>query len=59
MDIPPIQLYQFKLETPPSYDTGPDDYGYYIYDNEDINYVLAPTYNWIEIDAKKVGQEHI
>ena len=34
---------------------GPDDYGYYIYDNEDINYVLAPTYNWIEIDAREGG----
>ena len=34
---------------------GPDSYGYYIYDNEDINYVLAPTYNWVEIDAREGG----
>ena len=34
---------------------GPDSYGYYIYDNEDIGYVLAPTYNWIEIDDREGG----
>ena len=34
---------------------GPDSYGYYIYDNEDIDYVLAPTYNWVEIDAREGG----
>ena len=28
---------------------GPDLYGYYIYDSEDIDYDLAPVYNWIEI----------
>ena len=49
--IVPIQI-----GTPTVYDpVGPDDYGYYIYDNEDINYVLAPTYNWIEIDAREGG----
>ena len=25
---------------------GPDQYGYYIYDMNDIDYELAPTYNW-------------
>tara|TARA_B110000438_G_scaffold30683_2_gene30139 strand:+ start:10588 stop:14154 length:3567 start_codon:yes stop_codon:yes gene_type:complete len=34
---------------------GPDSYGYYIYDNEDIGYVLAPTYNWVEIDDREGG----
>ncbi len=34
---------------------GPDAHGYYIYDNEDINYLLAPTYNWMEIDAREGG----
>ena len=28
---------------------GPDQYGYYIYDSGDINYDLAPEYDWIEI----------
>ena len=34
--------------------TGPDTYGYYIYDSED-NYDLAPDYNWIEISD--IGDE--
>ena len=34
---------------------GPDTYGYYIYDNEDIDYLLAPTYNWVEIDEREGG----
>jgi len=28
---------------------GPDAYGYYIYGEEDIDYDLAPEYDWIEI----------
>ena len=28
---------------------GPDNYGYYIYDSNDINYYLHPEYDWIEI----------
>ena len=52
--IVPIQI-----GTPTVYDpVGPDDYGYYIYDNEDINYVLAPTYNWVEIDDREGVLEH-
>ena len=34
---------------------GPDSHGYYIYDNEDIDYTLAPVYNWIEIDDREGG----
>ena len=34
---------------------GPDSYGYYIYDNQDVNYTIAPTYNWVEIDARLGG----
>jgi len=30
--------------------TGPDEYGYWCYDDTDANYPLHPTYNWIEID---------
>ena len=29
---------------------GPDMHGYYIYDMNDIDYEIAPTYDWIEID---------
>jgi len=30
--------------------TGPDEYGYYIYDYADNNYTLVPTYDWIDIE---------
>jgi hypothetical protein len=30
---------------------GPDNYGYYIFDDTDYYYADAPTYNWIEIDT--------
>jgi len=30
---------------------GPDEYGYYIYDSGDIDYDLAPVYDWIEISS--------
>ena len=29
---------------------GPDNYGYFAYDNGDTSYSLAPTYNWIELN---------
>jgi hypothetical protein len=35
--------------------SGPDDYGYYAYDNTDTNYPEAPVYNWIEIDPDLGG----
>ncbi len=34
--------------------TGPDAYGYYAYDNIDVN-ELAPVYEWIEIDPNEGG----
>ncbi len=34
---------------------GPDEYGYYCYDSDDINYDSAPVYNWIEIDPTYGG----
>ncbi len=34
---------------------GADIYGYYCYDDEDINYYQAPIYNWIEIDPTYGG----
>jgi hypothetical protein len=38
-------------QTAPS---GPDGYGYYVYDNTDVNSGQAPTFNWIEINT--IGQ---
>ncbi|MCK4694533.1 MAG: hypothetical protein KAT74_02160, partial [Candidatus Cloacimonetes bacterium] len=34
---------------------GPDSYGYYCYDDGDINYDLCPNYSWIEIDPSYGG----
>jgi hypothetical protein len=34
---------------------GPDEYGYYCYDDGDSGYELAPVYNWIEIDPNYGG----
>ena len=30
---------------------GPEQYGYYIYDSGDLDYDLAPSYDWIEISS--------
>ena len=46
-----IQIGQPTVNDP----VGPDSYGYYIYDNMDINYLIAPTYDWVEIDARLGG----
>ncbi|OQX91562.1 MAG: hypothetical protein B6D58_07485, partial [candidate division Zixibacteria bacterium 4484_95] len=35
---------------------GPDNYGYYMFDNTDVDYDLAPTYEWIEINPSLGGQ---
>ena len=34
---------------------GPDEHGYYIYDSSDLDYNLAPIYDWIEIDQDEGG----
>ncbi|MDC1050730.1 C25 family cysteine peptidase, partial [Candidatus Marinimicrobia bacterium] len=34
---------------------GPDSHGYYIYDSNDLDYNLAPIYDWIEIDQDLGG----
>jgi hypothetical protein len=34
---------------------GPDDYGYYLYDNTDASYSPAPFYEWIEISPFEGG----
>lgn len=36
--------------------TGPDNYGYYAYDNTDIDSQMAPEYNWVGIDPDHGGQ---
>ena len=47
----PLQIGVASVTDP----VGPDSHGYYIYDNEDIDYTLAPVYNWIEIDDREGG----
>jgi len=34
---------------------GPDGYGYYCYDNTDVNYAPCPVYDWVEIDPHHGG----
>ncbi len=34
---------------------GPDPYGYFVYDDGDTDYNIAPTYNWIELDPNYGG----
>jgi hypothetical protein len=34
---------------------GPDSYGYYCYDNTDVNYPPHPVYSWMEIDPDYGG----
>jgi len=35
---------------------GPDNYGYYMYDNTDLSYSPAPFYDWVEINPNLGGQ---
>ncbi len=45
-----------QIGEPTVYDpVGPDAHGYYIYDSGDINYLLAPSYSWVEIDSRYGG----
>lgn len=34
---------------------GPDQHGYYAFDNTDVSYDECPTYNWIELDPSYGG----
>ncbi len=34
---------------------GPDGYGYYCFDDTDLNYGLAPLYSWVECDPRFGG----
>jgi len=35
--------------------SGPDNYGYWAYDNTDVGYSECPTYSWFEIDPNYSG----
>jgi hypothetical protein len=35
--------------------TGPDSYGYYAYDNTDVDYDMVPAFNYIDISQTGVG----
>jgi len=35
---------------------GPDQYGYYCYDESDLEYIGVPVYDWIEIDPEYGGE---
>ena len=49
-------LFPLQIGSPSQTDpVGPDNYGYYIYDNGDVEYLSAPSYNWIEIDDRYDG----
>lgn len=47
----PVQIGTAGLNDP----MGPDEYGYYIYDQGDFLYSNSPNYNWIEIDTRYGG----
>jgi hypothetical protein len=35
--------------------TGPDSYGYFAYDNSDVNYEMHPTYQYLDISQNGLG----
>jgi hypothetical protein len=48
--------YTLTAGNPTSSDpTGPDQYGYFAYDNTDVDFPEHPTYQWIEIDPRDGG----
>lgn len=52
-----VDTFAFPLGNKISTDAqGPDAYGYYCYDNTDVNYPPHPTYSWVEIDPHYGGQ---
>jgi hypothetical protein len=50
IDIP-ITLGDLQAGDP----TGPDEYGYYAYEDSDSDWALAPEYNWLEIAPNAGG----
>ncbi|MCF7810264.1 T9SS type A sorting domain-containing protein [bacterium] len=56
-----VDTAQFMLQTQESETgpIGPDDYGYYCYDNTDTDWPLAPSYNyWLELDPGGGSQDY-
>jgi len=52
-----VDTFTVQLDTKNATDPqGPDEYGYYCYDNTDLNYAPHPTYSWVEIDPRYGGQ---
>ncbi|RJP73056.1 MAG: T9SS C-terminal target domain-containing protein, partial [Candidatus Zixiibacteriota bacterium] len=50
-DTIPLQVGSKSITDP----TGPDEYGYYCFDNGDVNYAQCPTYQWVEISGSGGG----
>ncbi len=50
--ILPIQIGSPTVNDP----YGPDDYGYYVYDSGDLDYMISPGYNWVEVDSRYGGE---
>ncbi len=49
-------FYAVTAGTPESNDpTGPCEYGYFAYDDTDVDYPLAPSYDWLELDPALDG----
>jgi len=46
-----VQVGQVEVHDP----LGPDNFGHYIYDNGDLQYINSEPYNWIEIDPNYGG----
>jgi hypothetical protein len=49
----PVQLGQPATDDP----LGPDSYGYYAYDDTDLDYPESPAYEWIELDPAFGGSD--
>ncbi|TKJ40753.1 hypothetical protein CEE37_07250 [candidate division LCP-89 bacterium B3_LCP] len=47
----PAQLGELSSSDP----LGPDSYGYYAYDDTDVNYDEAPVFDWVELDPDYGG----
>lgn len=51
-----MSLYAVTAGSPSSDDpTGPDEYGYFAYDDTDAAYAMAPAYDWTELDPELGG----
>jgi len=50
------RIFDIVVGTPGGNDpTGPDPYGYFAYDDSDVDYGAVPTYNWVELDPAYPG----